>query len=43
MSTNELSPTKIKALVILIKNGKNTLDDIKNEEYKKAVENALKE
>lgn len=41
--TKKLSQAKITALVMLIKSGKNTLDDIKNEDYKKAVETALKE
>lgn len=41
--TKKLSQTKITALVLLIKRGKNTLDDIKDEDYKKAVETALKE
>lgn len=42
-TTKNLSQTKIKALVLLIKRGKNTLDDIKDEGYRKAVETALKE
>ena len=42
MSTTKLSQAKINALVMLIKSGKNTVDDIKDAEYKKAVENALK-
>ena len=42
-STKKLSQAKIKALVMLIKSGKNTLDDIKDEDYRKAVETALKE
>lgn len=42
-ATKTISPLKLKALVLLIKNGKNTIDDIKDEEYKKAVSTALNE
>lgn len=37
-NTKNLSQTKIKALILLIKSGRNTLDDIKDEGYRKAVE-----
>lgn len=40
-TTKILSQTKIKALILLIQSGRNTIDDIKDEDYKKAVEKAL--
>ena len=42
MSTSKvLSQIKITALIMLVRSGKITIDDIKDEDYKKAVKTAL--
>lgn len=42
MSTSKvLSQIKINALIMLVRSGKITVDDIKDEDYKEAVKTAL--
>lgn len=42
MPTNKVvSQIKVNALVMLVKSGKITVDDIKDEDYKEAVKTAL--
>lgn len=43
MSKNYISQIKVKALLMLIRAGNICLDDIKDEDYRKAVENAMKD